>query len=151
MSDGDTIAQVAVVILLLSLAVPALATAYDFAGTPMDHEESVTVDYQNDTTVSEAATLEGYGADPTVTIDGDQLVQGTDYLWNESTGTIDWQNTANSSAGASARVNYVAHQRTPQTAAAWNILSPLMGLFGLFGFVVSVRAVWEYTAEVWDL
>ncbi len=151
MTDGDSIAQVAVVILLLGLAVPALATAYDYAGTPMEYEESVTVDYANDSEVVENATLEGYGDDPTVTVDGVELVRGTDYLWNDSAGSIDWQNTSNTSDGDSARVQYAAYQRTGQTEAAWTIIAPFMGLFGIYGLTVSVRALWSFVAEVWDL
>jgi len=150
-SDGDSIAQVAVVILLLSLAVPALATAYDYAGTPMDYEETVTVDYENETHVAEASTLEGYGDDPTIVVNGTELQSGTDYSWDDSAGSITWYDTANTSSGADAEVDYRAYQRTAQTEMAWNILSPLMGLFGLFALIVSVRALWEYTAEVWDL
>ncbi len=151
MSDGDTIAQVAVVVLLLVLSVPALATAYDYAGTPMDYEETVSVDYQNETEVSEPATLEGYGDEPTIVVNGTTLVRGTDYAWNDSAGEITWYDTANTSSGADARVEYAAYQRTAQTEMAWTVLSPLLGLFGLFGMIVSIRAVWEYTAEVWDL
>lgn len=151
MSDGDSIAQVAVVILLLGLAVPALATAYDYSGTPMEYEETVIVDYDTDTQVAEPSTLEGYGDNPTITVGGTELVRGTDYYWNESSGTINWQDKSKTADGDEARVSYAAYQRTPQTEASWTILSPLMGLFGLFGLVAAVRAVWEYTAEVWDL
>jgi hypothetical protein len=31
------------------------------------------------------------------------------------------------------------------------IIAPLMSLFGLYGIVVSVRALWSFIAEVWDL
>lgn len=151
MTDGDSIAQVAVVVLLLVLSVPTLATAHDYAGTPLDYEESLTVDYQNDSEVSENATLEGYGADPTVTADGATLDQGTDYLWNESSGVVDWQNTSNTTDGDTAQIQYQAFQRTEESQLAWMIISPFMALFGLFALTSSVRAVWQYTAEVWDL
>lgn len=151
MSDGDSMAQLAAVILLLALAVPALATAHEFAGTPMSYSESATVDYGNQTVVSEAATVEGYGGDPVVVVDGDELVAGVDYRWNDSAGSVEWLNSTNTSAGDTARVEYLAHQRTEETALAWDILAPFMGLFGLFGLIASVRTLWSYSAEVWDL
>lgn len=152
MTDGDSIAQVAVVILLLALSVPALATAYDYAGTPFEYEESLTVDYNNASSVSENATLEGYGDDPTVVnSSGTTLVEGTDYDWNTSSGEVTWYNTTNTTDGESADIDYRAYQYTGETAMSWTIIAPLMSLFGLFGFAVSVRALWQFTAEVWDL
>jgi hypothetical protein len=151
MSDGDTIAQVAVVVLLLVLAVPALATAHEFAGTPLDYSETLTVDYTTDSSVSENATVEGYGDTVTITSGGQGLVAGTDYRWDADAGTVEWLDTANTTSGDSATIDYQAYQRTGESALAWTVISPLMGLFGLFALVSSVRAVWELTAEVWDL
>lgn len=151
MSDGDTIAQVAVVVLLLVLAVPALATAHEFAGTPLDYSEDLTVDYTTESAVSENATVEGYSDTVTITSGGQTLVAGTDYRWDADAGTVNWLNTSNTSSGDSATIEYEAYQRTGESALAWTVISPLMGLFGLFALVSSVRAVWELTAEVWDL
>jgi len=151
MTDGDSIAQVAVVILLLVLAVPALATANELAGTPLEYSEQVTVDYSTDSSVSESATVEGYSETVTITADGTQLVAGTDYVWNDSAGTVDWQDTTNTTAGQTASIEYSAYQRTGETDLAWTVISPLMGLFGLFGLLVSIRALWSFVAEVWTL
>lgn len=151
MTDGDSIAQVAVVILLLGLAVPALGTAHDYAGTPFSYDETQTVDYGNVTAVSESSTAEGYGDSPTIVVDGTTLTENTDYAWNTSSGEVTWYNTTNTSDSDTAEIDYTAYQRTAESAAAWSIIAPLMGLFGLFGFVASVRALWQFTAEVWDL
>jgi hypothetical protein len=150
MSDGDTMAQLAVVILLLALAVPSLATAYDYAGTPIEYEETVSVDYSNNTGVSESATLEDYADETTVTADGTELVEGTDYRWDEESGSVDWLDTANSSDGDEAVIQYRAHQRTAETEIAWTVISPIFGLFGLFAVVASVRTLWSYIVEVFD-
>jgi len=151
MPDGDTIAQVAVVILLLSLSVPALATAYDYAGTPYEYTETATVDYTTDYQVAQNATAtEAYGETVTVVVDGAELTPGTDYEWNSTAGSVNWLNTSNTSSGDTATVTYDANQRTPQTEAAWTILMPFAGLFGLFGLVSTIRALWQYTAEVFD-
>lgn len=151
MTDGDSIAHVAVVVLLLALAVPALATAYDTAGTPFSYDESLTVDYTSDSSVSENATIEGYGDDPTIVVDGQTLMQGTDYLWDADDGVVNWQDTNNTTAGDTAQIEYQAYQRTAETEMAWTLIAPFMALFGIFGFVAAARALWSYTAEVWDL
>ena len=151
MPDGDSIAQVAVVVLLLVLSVPTLMTAHDYSGTPLDYEESLTVDYANDSAVSENATVEGYGDESTIVVDGTALVRGTDYRWNATSGEIDWQDTANTTDGDSAQIEYQAYQRTTESSTAWSIIAPFMGLFGLFALLSSVRALWQLTAEVWEL
>lgn len=151
MADGDSIAQVAVVILLLGLAVPGLSTAYDYAGTPIEYSETVTVDYNNESSVSENATVEGYGKSPTITVGDTELVEGTDYDWDSSSGNVTWYNTSNTTDGDTATIQYVAYQRTGESELAWTIISPLMKLFGLFGFIAAIRALWQYTAEVWEL
>jgi hypothetical protein len=140
MPDGDTVAQLAAVILLLVLAVPALSTAHEFAGTPIGYEEDATVDYTSEYAVAQNATVEGYGDDPTVTVDGGELVRGDDYRWNDTDGS-----------GDTAQIQYRAYQRTEETALAWTIVSPFMGLFGVFALAASVRTLWSYIAEVWDL
>lgn len=152
MADGDSTAQLAVVILLLGLCVPALATAHDYAGTPLSYSETVVVNDNGTTQVSEAATeAEDYGQNITIVTNGQTLEEGTDYDWNAETGVINWYNTANSNDGDDATVDYVAYQRTEETAMAWTIISPLMGLFGLFGLVSAVRTLWSTVAEVWEL
>ncbi len=149
--DGDTITHVAVVILLLGLAVPTLATAYDYSGTPTPYSDEAVVDYQNKTTVSANATLEGYGTTPVIVANGTTLTQDVDYAWNASSGTVTWFDTANTSDGDAAVIEYKAYQRTAETEAAWTILAPFMGLFGLFGFVSAVRALLRHVEEVWTL
>lgn len=150
MGDSDSIAHVAVVILLLGMSVPALATAHDYAGTPFDYEETITVDYDAESTVNQSATVEGYGSSATISVDGDELVEGIDYRWNDDSGTVDWLNTSNTSSGESASISYLAYQRTAETQMAWSIISPLMALFGIFGLVVSVRALLGYVQYIWE-
>lgn len=149
-TDGDTIAQLAVVVLLLMLAVPTLATAHELAGTPIEYEEQVQIDYQNKSVVSQSSTVEGYSDNITVVDNGTVLQQDEDYRWNQSTGVINWENTQNSEDGDVVRVEYAAYQRTAETETAWLIIAPFMGLFGLFSLVSAIRVLWSYTAEVFD-
>jgi hypothetical protein len=150
MTDGDSVAQLAVVLLLLILAVPTLATAYERAGTPHAFEEQVTVEYSSTTTVSANATAEGYGTEPTITVDG-TVLNDSAYDWDASAGEITWYNTSQTTDGQQATIEYRAYQRTAETEAAWTVVSPLMGLFGLYGLVAAVRTLWSYIAEVWTL
>lgn len=150
--DRDSVAQLAVVVLLLSLAVPALSTAHATAGTPFEYEETATVSYTSDYTVTENATdAEGYGADPTVTnASGATLVEGVDYEWAANSGTLSFTNTSNTTAGEDATIRYTAHQRTVETQTAWSILAPFMGLFGLFGFYSAVRVLLGIATDAFE-
>lgn len=151
MSDGDTVTQLAVVILLLGLSVPGLMTAYDTAGTPIEYEQAATVDVGNETEVEENATLERYGETVTIrTEDGTELEPFRDYRWDETNGKVAWLDSSNTSDGASATITYRAHQRTVQTETAWSTISPLFVFFGLFTFVASIKALWRTIAGVFD-
>jgi hypothetical protein len=149
-TDGDSVAQLAVVVLLLMLSVPTLATAHELAGTPIEYEETATVDYASDYSVAQNATVEGYGEAVTVTVDGQVLNATDDYTWNASSGTLSFVNSSATSSGDDATVQYRAHQRTQETQTAWLIIAPFMGLFGLFSLVSAVRVLWSYSAEVFD-
>jgi len=150
--DRDSVAQLAVVVLLLSLAVPALATAYSTAGTPFEYEETTTVSYTSEYTVTENATdAEAYGTDPMVTnASGATLVEDVDYRWNATTGTLSFENSTNTSAGDDATIRYTAHQRTAETEVAWSILAPFMGLFGLFGLYSAVRVLLGIVTDAFE-
>jgi len=149
-TDGDSVAQLAVVVLLLMLSVPTLATAHELAGTPLEYEETATVDYAADYSVSQNATVEGYGETVTVTVDGQALNASEDYTWDEASGTLSFVNSSATTAGNTATVEYQAYQRTQETQTAWLLIAPFMGLFGLFSLVSAVRVLWSYTAEVFD-
>lgn len=149
MTDGDTIAQVAVVVLLLLLAVPALATAHELSGTPLPYEEQLTIDEGNSTSVSQNATLERYSENVTIRSEGETLSDGDDYRWNETSGEVSWLSSTNTTEAADATIEYQAHQRTGETRLAWIVVAPLMGLFGLFGLVASARAILNLLGEVW--
>jgi hypothetical protein len=151
MTDGDSVAQLAVVILLLVLAVPSLATAHEYAGTPIKYEQSATIDFSSDTAVDESATVEGYEEEIVVrTSEGDILQEYDAYRWDEEGGAVAWLNSTNTRDGQSVTIEYAAHQRTEETELAWTVISPFFALFGLFTLVVSIRTLWSYIAEVFE-
>jgi len=146
--DSDTITQLAVVILLLGMAVPTLGTAYSSAGSPVEYTDTATIDYQTDTDLTADATAEGYAVDQ-ITANDTTLTEGTDYEANH-TGSINWLNTSTTSSGDTATIEYRATQRSVETETAYSIIAPLMGLFGVFALVTSVRVLWGYVAEIWE-
>jgi hypothetical protein len=151
MPEGDTVAQLAVVVLLLILAVPTLATAHDYAGTPFEHTETTTVDYSDSYGVQQNATdAERYGESVTVVVDGAELNDSA-YEWDATSGTVSWSNTSATTDGDPASITYHAYQRTAETQLAWTIVAPFMAFFGLFAFVTAVRVLWGHIAEVWTL
>lgn len=147
--DSDTITQLAVVILLLGMAVPTLGVAYSDSSTPTQYSESAVVDYTADYNLNETATDEGYG-NIEITVDDQQLVEGTDFRFDSTAGSVEWTNTTNTSAGDTASIDYTAAQRTVETETAYQILAPLMSLFGVFALVTAVRVLWGYVAEIWE-
>jgi len=151
MTDGDTVAQLAVVILLLVLAVPSLSTAHEYAGTPIEYDQPATVDIGNETIVDESATVEGYSDEIVVrTENGTVLNAYRDYRWADGSGTVEWLASENTTDGQSVTITYDAHQRTEETELAWTVISPFFALFGLFTLIVSVRTLWSYIAEVFE-
>jgi hypothetical protein len=152
MSDGDTITQAAVVILLLALAIPALSTAHATAGTPIAYEETAVVSYSTGYAVNESATQERFGETVTVTVDGGgtTLTAGEDYRWDADAGELTWLNSSATASGESATLEYRAYQRTAETQAAWSLLAPFMGVFGLFGFYAAVRALLRIVDQAFE-
>lgn len=147
--DSDTITQLAVVILLLGMAVPTLGAAYSSAGSPVEYEDTAAIDYQTDTDLTADATSEGYAVDK-ITANETTLTEGTDYEANLTAGSIDWLNTSTTSSGDTATIEYLATQRSAETETAYSIIAPLMGLFGVFALVTSVRVLWGYISEIWE-
>lgn len=147
--DSDSITQLAVVILLLGMAVPTLGTAYSSAGSPVEYTETTAINYQTDYDLTQSATTEGYAVDQ-ITANGSTLTAGTDYSTNLTAGSINFSNTSTTRSGDTATIEYRATQRSAETETAYLIIAPLMGLFGVFALVTSVRVLWGYVAEIWE-
>lgn len=147
--DSDTITQLAVVILLLGMAVPTLGSAYASAGTPIEYQDTASIDYTSDYTLSENATEEGHTVSEIVA-NGQQLTEGDDYRVDRAAGTVNFLNTTNTTSGDTAQIDYTATQRNSETELAYDIIAPLMALFGIFALVTAVRVLWGYVAEIWE-
>jgi hypothetical protein len=138
--------QVAVVALCLAVVLPALNIGFGNAAQQFAvANEPATVDYGSDTTVDEEAYEYNETITATVNDNGDELEQGTDYLWNVSAGTIDWQNTAATADGDDVQLAY-DYRRHEQTAKnierALAPIAPALGLLLLIT-VVGLLLAWH--------
>jgi predicted lipoprotein len=109
---------VAVIACALALLVPLVHGALADAETD-SVEETVTVDYDTNTTLNQT----GSSYELTVTVDGTELDNGTDYVFDPGAASIDWQNTTASSGGDTATLSYDVVDRTQTTDRTVDILA----------------------------
>lgn len=97
---------VVVIALALAFLVPVINVGYANATEQRVANESTTVDYSSNYTLGQQA-VDSYG-ELTVRANAAELANGTDYVFHPDTGngTIDWQDTAATSDGDAATVNY---------------------------------------------
>lgn len=79
--------------------------------------ESVVIDYDSSTRVSAAMSRYTQGFEDNETVynsSGAELVEGTDYTWNTTSGAVTFKNTANTTEGNTANVTYTYQQNTEE-------------------------------------
>lgn len=118
---------------ILVIGVLILGSVY--AATPVDtkfqDDEQVTIDFQNNTQLDPGEDVFEWGASSTVTVNnssGHTLTEGTDYEYYQSNGTIKWYNTADTSDGETATVDY--EYEAPKQMAQ-SVIGPLASSFDL--------------------
>lgn len=113
---GDTKFDALVLIALLGFIVAvAPAALADGAQTTTVTNESTTIDFVSETSVSE----DGVRYNDTVSVHnstGEELTAGADYDWLPTTGNVTWHDTASTSDGEQATITYSADQVTDTTA-----------------------------------
>lgn len=74
---------------------------------------------------------------------GTELTKGDDYLWNASSGTINYQNTASVTDGATGNITYTYFENTEDVKALDSVIDPLVTFVGNapillagFGFII---------------
>jgi hypothetical protein len=99
-----------VLILVLGFLVAAGGAALAEGAEPNEYiNESVTVDYSNDSTVDETGVE--YRNQVTVYAeDGTELERGTDYEWDVAVGNVSWFNTSATTEGETASITYTVEQ-----------------------------------------
>lgn len=123
---------------VLALAVPVVNGGYTEA-VGADQNETATVDYQNDTTLNASGTEYVVKS---IQASSGQLVEGTDYVVDESAGTVDFQDTPATTDGETVDVFYEALQPDSDTQQGRDILATSgtwLGfalLIGAMGYIV---------------
>lgn len=122
---GDTKFGALVLIAVIGFIVAGLPAALaDGAQTETVTNESLTVDYGNESTVS----LSGVTYSDTVEIVANDttLEDGTDYEWNSTIGNVTWIDTSATSDGDDALINYSVDQVTAESQQYADVLSILV-------------------------
>lgn len=136
----------AVVILFLAVLVPSLNfAANDNTEIRTVENESVTVNYSEPSQVDPA--LEPLGFEPNATVfnsSGAELVNGTDYEWRPTNGTIAWFNTTSTTDGESASVTYEYHARSQRTRDINGVMFVLGKALPFLVIIAGVGAVFRY-------
>lgn len=90
--------------------------------------ESITVDYTQSVPVDKAGDVDGFDGGATVfNASGAELVNGTDYEWHPSNGSVTWINTTATSSGEDASITYTFFEQSEADATATEV----GGVFGL--------------------
>lgn len=143
MVRDNTIWAFAVVAIFLAVGLTGLNhAANDNTTTLLVENESVTIDFQNASSVD--PPQEALGFEPNATVfnsSGVELINGTDFRWHPSNGTIEWFDTANTSDGEAATVTYEFLARTERTRGinrVMNVVARPLALLFIFAVVGSV-------------
>lgn len=117
--------------ILFVLIVGLFAAGAAFAGatTVYSNTDDVTVDYSTDVEVTPERNATSFLDNETVTNStGAQLVEGTDYDWNTSTGAITFYNTTATTDGNTATASYEYNAYSDRTLAMKGVISTLFRL-----------------------
>jgi len=104
----DSLNQVVTVAVMLLVGVFVVASVFGSipaTATTVVTGESITIDYDNTTTVDETYG-ESYYDNETITYNGTTLTEGTDYEWYPSNQSVKWYSTTDTDDGATAEIDY---------------------------------------------
>lgn len=136
----------AVVILFLAVLVPSLHfAANDNTVTETVTNESVTIGFDQPSAVEPPTEALGFEPNATVFNSSDtELVNGTDYEWRPSDGTIAWFDTANTTDGETATVTYQFEARTQRTRDINGVMFAFGKALPYLVLIAGVGAVFRY-------
>lgn len=134
------------IVLLLGvffLGIGGMQAGYDNATEAFTVSDEVgNVDYDTEYNLSKTGEAESFNDSITVTADGNQLVEGTDYEWHPSRGNISWINTTATQSGETVLIDYQYQDHPRGTQFSFNTFYLLL-LFVAFMMV--------YVAYKWIL
>jgi len=138
---GDSKFGALVILVIVGFIVGVFPAALaDGATTTTVTDESITVDYQNTTSVAEDGV--SYNQTVTITVDGTTLTDGTDYDWNATTGAVTWYNTSATSDGETALIDYGVEQVTESSRQLADITTILLVVLALiFTLIMGMTAI----------
>jgi hypothetical protein len=141
-----------VVLVLVALAAPTLAVAYDGADDRFVDDEPYEVPQDGVVELAQPATANTTGGDVTVvaSINGieETLREGPDYVWNASAGQVEIDlNEAPVSSGDQVYVTYRFEvARAAETEAAYTLVATVLSMQTLYVLVAALNALRGYIA-----
>lgn len=145
---SKNISTYAGVVILLVVGVLATGAAYSDATHVYAESETQSVDYSAAVAVSPEQSVDAFRDNETVlNASGSQLVEGTDYDWNTTSGEVTFYNTSNTTEGADATVEYAYDGYSDRASANRDVLGLVyrimaMSLLVGAGLVVVTWAGW---------
>lgn len=117
--------KVGALLLVAVVVLPTLSIAWSSGSLSAQGvaNEPITVDYGTNTSVDNASAVE-YSDSVTITFNGSTLEAGTDYVWNATSGEVDWKNTAATTDGDTAHIDYTYYYRTEATTLIGGVIRP---------------------------
>lgn len=112
--------QIAVLALALALVLPAVNVAYGDAAAEYDATETTAIDYTQDYTLGNDSAFSYPSL--SITSNGTALEEGPDYEFNETSATIDWLQSADTTTGEDATIDYTYAEHSEQTENNGKIL-----------------------------
>lgn len=142
MGKNSYFGAVVLLVLVAFLAAVGPAALADGAQETAVGNEPIAVEYDHQTSVED----DGIEYDEDVDVrngDGDELVEGTDYDWHASTGNVTWIDTAATTEGETARVDYAVAQTSDVSLGIAEIVAGLL-------VVTALVALWIIGANAID-
>lgn len=138
-----TLWSMAVVAVFLAVVLPAANIGYyNATSTSTVFNESGTVDYSQPVAVNNTDLTVRYLNNETVyDKNGQELIEGTDYDWNTSSGEITFYDTVSTNDGENFTIDYAYETRTDTTTDIAALISPWGAFLGIFFFVVVISAL----------
>lgn len=124
-----------VIALVLALALPAVNIGFANAAQPGDSLENTTVDYDQNYTLEDNDVYEYTSL--TVTANGTQLSEGTDYTFDADNGTIDWLDTLATTDGDDATVEYDYTDHDETTSNQRRLLQTIATPVGFLAMLIA--------------
>lgn len=120
----STIGKFAVLAIVIAVGFVAISAAFTASAVPHTvTNETLTQDVGNWTPVDEQDAIEYQDNETVYNATDTQLVDGTDYEWNTTNGSVYWYDTASTTDGADATISYTYLEPSESTNAVASLLS----------------------------